>query len=209
MGETSPSVDAFMKFPGIETNSIKDPAVRRAFGIINEYFKRVGVFSDQDAKQATIDGNVAAIALNTTHRSSIGSDHADVVNNTTHRSSSGVDHADVVSNTTHRSSNGSDHGWLNQNVQTTAAVNFFGLSLGIGGADVNDISANTSLGTSDTKLATQKAIKAYVDAEVATKMDDLVSALQALNATIPTSPTSVNINEFYRELGGDVKWKVL
>lgn len=199
MGETSPGIDAFMEFPGIETNSIEDPAVRRAFGVINEYFKRAGVFSDQDAKQSTIDGNVTAIATNVTA----------IALNTTHRSSSGSDHADVVSNTTHRSSNGSDHSFLDQSVVKAANVQFAGLKFGASGQQVTDIDTNTSLGTSDTKLATQKAIKSYVDTEVAAKMDDTLAALQALNLLMPNSSGGVAVGEIFRETGGDVKWRVV
>jgi len=56
------------------------------------------------------------LGLNTTHRSSDGSDHSKVTANetaiglnTTHRGSDGKDHSDVVLNNTHRSSDGSDH----------------------------------------------------------------------------------------------------
>lgn len=58
---------------------------------------------------ANIATNLAAIALNTTHRSSDGKNHSDVVFNNTHRSSDGKNHADVVLNNTHRSSDGKNH----------------------------------------------------------------------------------------------------
>ena len=237
MGVTSPDVDAFMEFPGIETSSIEDPAVRRAFGVINEYFKREGVFSDQDAKQTTIDANVTTIAANetaitanealnsthrdgngsdhadvasnTTHRSSNGSDHADVASNTTHRSSNGSDHSDVVSNTTHRASSGADHAFIDQDVKKAASVQFAALKFGASGQQVTDIDTDTSLGTSDSKLATQKAIKAYVDAQVATKMDDALAALQVLNVLKPNSSAGIGIGDEWHTPGGDVKWRVV
>jgi len=56
-----------------------------------------------------ITTNTAAIALNTTHRTSDGTDHANVVLNDTHRASDGTDHANVVLNDTHRASDGTDH----------------------------------------------------------------------------------------------------
>jgi len=56
-----------------------------------------------------INDLVAAVALNTTHRGSSGSDHSDVVLNSTHRVGDGSDHSDVVLNTTHRGSSGTDH----------------------------------------------------------------------------------------------------
>lgn len=68
---------------------------------------------EQDGRLDTIDTDQtnqdAAIALNTTHRTSDGKDHSDVVLNNTHRSSDGKDHSDVVLNNTHRSSDGTDH----------------------------------------------------------------------------------------------------
>ncbi|KKN44074.1 hypothetical protein LCGC14_0696800 [marine sediment metagenome] len=195
MGETSPGVDAFMEFPGIETNSIEDPAVRRAFGVINEYFKRAGVFSDQDAKQSTIDANATAIATNEAL-------------NSVHRDGNGSDHANVVTNTTHRTSNGSSHSFLDQSVIKAANVQFAGLKFGAGGQQVTVIDTNTSLGTSNSRLATQNAIKVYVDTRVAAKMDDTLAALQALNLLMPNSSGGVAVGEIFRETGGDVKWRV-
>lgn len=55
------------------------------------------------------DDNEAAIAPNTTHRGSSGTDHSDVGLNNTHRGSDGKDHSDVVLNNTHRSSDGKNH----------------------------------------------------------------------------------------------------
>lgn len=70
--------------------------------------------------------NIAAEALNTTHRTSAGTDHSDVGLNNTHRTSDGTDHSDVglanahtladgkshsdvVLMNTHRTSDGKDH----------------------------------------------------------------------------------------------------
>ena len=57
-----------------------------------------------------------------------------------------------------------------------------GSGLSVGGHNVTDIDDNTSLGTSDLKLATQKAIKTYVDAQV-----DSADTLGELNDVILTS----------------------
>jgi hypothetical protein len=54
--------------------------------------------------------------------------------------------------------------------------------LSVGGHNVTDIDDNTSLGTSDLKLATQKAIKTYVDAQV-----DSADTLGELNDVTLTS----------------------
>ncbi len=65
------------------------------------------------ANKTYVDGNNStqdtAIGLNTTHRTSAGTDHSDVGLNNTHRASAGVDHSDVVLNNTHRGSDGTDH----------------------------------------------------------------------------------------------------
>ena len=190
MGIQSPGEDAFMEWPGIDVSGIGDSQVRRALATINDYFKRGGVFADQDAKQTEIDTNEAAIVLNTNHRG-FAAGHTDVVLNNTHRASSGVDHT-----------------YIDQDVREAASVQFAGLKFGASGQQVTEIDTNTSLGASDTKLATQNAIKAYVDAEVAAKMDDTLVALQALNTTIPNAVGSVGVGELYREAGGDCKWRV-
>lgn len=64
-----------------------------------------------EAEWTIVEHNIvgADVALNTTHRSSDGTDHANVVLNDTHRASSGTDHANVVLNDTHRASDGTDH----------------------------------------------------------------------------------------------------
>ena len=66
------------------------------------------------AKISYTDG--AAVALNTTHRSSNGTNHSNVVLNDTHRGSDGSNHSKVTANetaialnTTHRSSDGTNH----------------------------------------------------------------------------------------------------
>jgi hypothetical protein len=91
-----------------------------------------------DGENATQD---TAIGLNTTHRTSAGTDHSDVVLNNTHRTSAGIDHSDVVLNNahrvsdgkdhsdvvlnnTHRTSDGSDHTFIDQDVTTTAKPEF-------------------------------------------------------------------------------------
>jgi len=51
----------------------------------------------------------AAVAANTVHRTSNGTDHANVALNDTHRASNGTDHANVVTNDTHVAGDGSDH----------------------------------------------------------------------------------------------------
>ena len=73
--------------------------------------------------------DAAAVALNTTHRSSDGKDHSDVVLNNTHRSSDGKDHSDVVLNNTHRTSDGSDHSFIDQDVTTTGTPSFTDLTV--------------------------------------------------------------------------------
>ena len=50
-----------------------------------------------------------------------------------------------------------------------------GSGLSVGGHNVTDIDDNTSLGTSDVKLATQKAIKTYVDAQITAEDLDVTS----------------------------------
>jgi hypothetical protein len=62
-----------------------------------------------DANTSTVAANVAATALNTTHRTSAGTDHSDVGLNNTHRTSAGTDHSDVGLNNTHRAADGKDH----------------------------------------------------------------------------------------------------
>ena len=57
-----------------------------------------------------------------------------------------------------------------------------GSGLSVGGHNVTDIDDNTSLGTSDVKLATQRAIKTYVDAQV-----DSADTLGELNDVTLTS----------------------
>jgi hypothetical protein len=94
---------------------------------------------DLTTAEADIITNAAAIALNTTHRSSDGSDHSDVVLNTTHRSSDGSDHSDVVLNTTHRSSAGSDHSDVVLNTTHRSSA----------GSDHSDVVLNTTHRSSD------------------------------------------------------------
>ncbi len=64
------------------------------------------------------DGGIAklVIDLNTTHRSSGGTDHSNVGLNNTHRGSAGTDHSNVGLNNTHRGSDGSDHSFIDQSV---------------------------------------------------------------------------------------------
>ena len=66
----------------------------------------------------------ANVALNDTHRGSAGIDHSDVVLNNAHRISDGKNHSDVVLNNTHRSSDGSDHSFLDQSVVSGASPLF-------------------------------------------------------------------------------------
>lgn len=75
-----------------------------------------------DTNITNISTNSTAIALNTTHRSSDGSDHSKVganetaiALNTTHRGSAGTDHSDVGLNNTHR-------GLTNEHLDWTASV---------------------------------------------------------------------------------------
>jgi len=66
--------------------------------------------SGQAIDAATVGAGAAGdVALNTTHRTSAGTDHADVVLNNTHRTSAGTDHADVVLNNTHRGRTDNPH----------------------------------------------------------------------------------------------------
>jgi len=69
------------------------------------------------------------IDLNTTHRSSSGTDHSDVVLNNTHRASAGIDHSDVVLNNAHRVSNGADHSFIDQDVTVAGSPQFLSLVL--------------------------------------------------------------------------------
>ena len=78
------------------------------------------------------------------------------------------------------------------------SINNSGVQLGGAGARVTEIEDNDSLGTSDTKLATQGNIKAYVDANAggggASSINDLSDALVENNSiwlgSDPTSTTS-------------------
>jgi hypothetical protein len=71
--------------------------------------------------------------------------------------------ADVAANTTHRTSDGTDHTYINQDLRTTATVSFGGLVLGAT-TTVNAIYDDDTLSPdSNTALATQQSIKAYVD----------------------------------------------
>lgn len=82
----------------------------------------------QDFRNAT-GGSVAAVALNTTHRTSDGTDHANVVLNDTHRASDGTDHSNVVLNDTHRASDGSDHTFIDQDVTSGASPTLDGTNI--------------------------------------------------------------------------------
>ena len=53
--------------------------------------------------------DAVAMAANTTHRTSDGTDHANVGLADTHRTGNGSDHANVALNDAHRTGNGSDH----------------------------------------------------------------------------------------------------
>jgi len=59
----------------------------------------------------------------------VSADGANVDLNTTHRSSSGTDHSDVVLNNTHRDSSGIDHAFIDQSVTTLASPQFADLTL--------------------------------------------------------------------------------
>lgn len=84
------------------------------------------------------------VVLNDAHRSGDGSDHANVALNDTHRASDGKDHSDVVLNNTHRASNGSDHSFIDQSVVSGASPNFNGANFsgidhgGLAGLSDND-----------------------------------------------------------------------
>ena len=49
--------------------------------------------------------------------------------NTTHRTSDGTDHSDVVLNNTHRVSDGTDHTYIDQDVTITASPTFANLTV--------------------------------------------------------------------------------
>ena len=62
-----------------------------------------------------------------------------IVLNTTHRTSDGTDHSDVVLNNTHRTSNGTDHSYINQDVTSGASPTFANVS------STNSATANSHL----------------------------------------------------------------
>jgi hypothetical protein len=97
------------------------------------------VNTSTDTVDTTLKANEDAIALNTTHRSSDGTDHANVVLNDTHRASDGTDHANVVLNDTHRASDGTDHANVVLNDTHRAGD----------GSDHADVATNTTHSTGD------------------------------------------------------------
>lgn len=121
-------------FPDVNFNAFTDPAQRTFMMQLVNYMRKTTVAPDPATQGDAID-------LNTTHRSSSGTDHSDVVLNTTHRGSAGSDHSDVVLNTTHRSSNGNDHSNVVLN-NTHRTGN---------GADHADVATNTTHRSSDGK----------------------------------------------------------
>jgi len=102
----------------------------------------------------------AAIALNTTHRTSDGKNHADVVTNTagiatnvtaiglntTHRGSDGSGHADVASNSAARHTQGTDTtlGTMTGSI-AMGGYNITGAGIISGGLDIIDIGEDTIL----------------------------------------------------------------
>ena len=86
----------------------QDDTVGIAFAIGDKVQLRIPKVVIEELQDG-IDANLAAAALNTTHRGSDGTNHANVVLNDTHRASDGKSHSDVVLNNTHRASNGTSH----------------------------------------------------------------------------------------------------
>ena len=129
-----------MAFPGSPDDG--DVYGRYVWDNTNEIWQEFPIASQAEAEAGVVDNvgmtpervaqhNAAdtEIGLNTTHRSSDGSDHSKVGTNetaiglnTTHRGSVGTDHSDVGLNTTHRSSDGSDHSKVGTN-ETAIGLN--------------------------------------------------------------------------------------
>ena len=142
------------------------------------------VNTSTDTVDSTMKANEDAIALNTTHRGSDGtdhanvvlndshrtgdgSDHADVATNTTHSTGDGSDHADVASNTTHRTSDGSDHTFIDQSVISGASPTFDGANItGVDAANVDIADAGGYITATDVEGALQEN-RPLIDANTA------------------------------------------
>ena len=177
--------------------------ISSAFGVVSG-FRVNGTTSDLEVP-ATVDGvdigtdvplntthrtsdgtDHSDVVLNNTHRSSAGTDHSDVVLNNTHRSSAGTDHSDVVLNNTHRSSDGSDHSFLNQSVTTAASPTFQGLT-------INDYVMPTADGTVD-QVATTDGAGQVTFQDLSAEMPALSVYDNAGGQTLTTTDTTINFD---------------
>jgi len=81
--------------------------------------------------------------------------------NTTHRTSDGTDHSDVVLNNTHRTSNGTDHTYIDQDVTISSSPTFNGLTTT--GGRVVSTTRLTFIDSPYTVLSTDEVIFANTD----------------------------------------------
>lgn len=183
MAFDSPGVNAFMNFPGIALNGIKDPAVAKAFSTLLEYLRRPGVITDQDAKQTGIDAN------------------------TTHASSSGVDHGFIDQDVTKSAA------VEFASLKMTNTVSKIATGAGLGGGSSSDDNLPTQLAVKayvDNGIALlDDDLQGQIDSlqtQLNLKMANTVAGWQNIAKQIPTTAGAVGDDEFYRSAGGDVRW---
>jgi len=108
---------------------------------------------------------------------------------TTHNSA--FSHSDIATNKSHITANGSSHSYINQDVSNTASPTFLGFTIDSQAiTDIHDTDAMTE--DSNTSLATQQSIKAYVDNSA------VVDRTSTIIASI-TAGDSFGSNEFHGE----------
>ena len=162
--------------------------------------------------------SVAAVAANTVHRTSDGTDHANVVVNDAHVAGDGSDHADVATNTgdiatnvtaiglntTHRGSDGKDHSDV---VANTTASGLNTTHRGSAGTDHSDVGLNNthraSNGTDHANVVTNDTHVAgdgsdHADVATNTAAVALLTPLNAVitdNTSLDNWITAANANE--------------
>lgn len=144
-----------------------------------------GTLTGQTDVEGYLAENRGLINTNTTHIGSDGSDHSIVGSNKNHVDGNGSDHADVASNTSHRGYSNNPHSVTKAQVSLTNVDDVKQLPNSYLDTD------GTLAADSDTKVPSQKAVKTYVDVQVASVAQEQVDFPGVAGETLAANRTFI------------------